>query len=120
MILVFANDAGGAEIVGAYVKHKLKQDTFRAYVGGPAIKIFRRLGIPAKSIPDNREAISRIIVKHKHEATLTLSSAPGWMSHREWYALIESKKAGIKTAAYFDSWQNYRECLGYPKAGWKN
>ncbi len=119
MILVFANDAGGAEVVAAYVKKKLKPDEFRAFVGGPAIKVFRRMKIPAQSIPDNRKAIADIIAKHKHEAVLTLSAAPGWMSHREWHGLLESKKSGIKTALYFDSWQNYRECLGYPKAGWK-
>ena len=116
-ILVIAHDAGGAEIIAAYLRESGEIKRFRVYAGGPAVKIFRREKIPALSISDNRPKIAQIIAMHTDAAFVLLGS--GWMTKIESRALSESKKLGLKTVVYLESWSNFRERFGYPLEGWQ-
>ena len=116
-ILVIAHDAGGAEIIAAYIRESGEIKRFRVYAAGPAVKIFRREKIPTLSIADDRTTIARIVTKHANTAFVLLGS--GWMTKIESCALSESKKLGLKTVVYLESWSNYRERFGFPADGWK-
>lgn len=116
-VLVFTNDAGGSEIIAAYLK---KHDTIKkvhAYVSGPGERIFRREGIPYQRVPKNKKGIVSLFEKHTDAELVLLGT--GWMTKVESYALSCAKAIGLHTAVYLESWGNYRERFGYPKRTWK-
>lgn len=117
-VLVVTHDAGGSEIIAAYVKANRARYDFRIYTAGPGARIFRRLRIPFRPIADDRTAIRTIMERHA-DAQRALLALPGWMTGIERIALQEAKRAGIKTAVYLEDWRAYRERLGYPQSGWK-
>jgi hypothetical protein len=117
-IFVVAHDAGGAEIVGAYISKLRHNTTLAVYAHGPAAQIFRRLGIPFRPISDNRPVIARIVHTHR-DADLALLAAPGWMTTIERVALAEAKKAGLHTAVYLEWWMDYRTIFKYPQEKWR-
>jgi hypothetical protein len=116
-VLVIAHDAGGAEIIGAYIlKHRERFD-FHCYVAGPARIIFRRLKIPSRQISSDKKEISRVIKGHSDAKFILLGT--GWMTRIEFDALIEAKNIGLKTVVYLESWVNYRERFLYPEKNWQ-
>lgn len=117
-VLVVAHDAGGAEIVAAYVKKYENRKEFHVYVAGPAARIFYREHIPFKRAPTNKEAIARIVGACLDVQFVLLGT--GWMTKIESDALAAAKQLGLKTLVYLESWVNYRERFGYPEIGWKN
>lgn len=117
-ILVVAHDAGGAEIIGAYIKKHQTQFDFHCYVAGPALKIFRRLDIPSKKITIFKKDIDRIVAKHADAKFVLLGT--GWMTTIELTALTSAKTIGLKTVVYLEAWWNYRERFEYPKKHWKD
>ena len=115
-VLVIAHDAGGAEIIAAYVKaHKEKK--FSCYVQGPAVTIFRREHIEFKRIMNSEHAVKQVIEVHGDVEYVLLGT--GWMTRIEARALAMAKKKGMKTVCYLESWVNYRERFGYPAKGWR-
>ena len=114
-ILVVLHEAGGAEIVAAYLKKRGKK--FVAYIGGPAEGVFKRLCLPFKREPKNAKELAWIMRKHQ-DATFALLGTGGETT-LEQAALKAARNAGIKTVAYIDSWKRYRERFGYPRA-WRN
>src|SRR3990167_3712864 len=54
-VLVVTCDAGGAEVIAAYVKKHAHEKNFHSYVAGPAVRIFRRLELPFHLIEDRSE-----------------------------------------------------------------
>jgi len=117
-VLVVTCDAGGAEVIAAYVKKHAHEKNFHSYVAGPAVRIFRRLELPFHLIEDSRRVIARIVREHAN-SQYVLCGLPGWMTSIELRALKESKQIGLKTIAYVDSWAFYREAFGYPKREWQ-
>ncbi len=116
-ILVVAHDAGGAEIIAAYVRKYASQYEFHPYVNGLAARIFERYGIPFKRAPRTRSGMA-YVMKENTDATYALIGT-GWMTSIEKNACKEAKLHGIKACTYLDSWMNYRERFGYPKNGWQ-
>jgi len=116
-VLVIAHDAGGAEIIAAYLRAHAPRFLFRSYIAGPACRIFRREGIPFKHAPSSRSGLERIIKKHAHVAYALLGT--GWMTGLETTALSQAKRLDVKTCVYLDSWKNYRERFGFPAVGWQ-
>lgn len=117
-VLVAAYDAGGAEVIVAYMKKHSDIMSFHCYAGGPAFRVFRRERIPVKAVKDEAGEISRIAEKHRHADLALLGT--GVMSRIEARMLAAVKVRGIKTAVYLESWMNYRERFGYPKKGWQD
>lgn len=117
-VLVVTHDAGGSEIIAAYIKANRTRAEFRVYTNGPGARVFRRLGIPFRRVHDSRTDIRKIIGQHT-DCTLALLALPGWMTHIELMALEEAKKAGIRTAIYLEDWSKYRARLGETKRSWQ-
>lgn len=116
-VLVIVHDAGGAEIIGAYINKYQKNFDFHCYTAGPAQKIFRRRKISSATIAANKDKIAQIVHKHS-DATFALIGT-GWMTTIESDALMFAKSLGIKTVVYLEAWWNYRERFGYPNKHWK-
>ena len=113
-VLVVAHDAGGAEMLAAYVGANSKKHQFDVYAAEPAFGIFRREGVAAKKIA--RSNLKKVINAHRDSSVLLGTGHPKSL---ELAALKEAKKQGIPTVSYLDSWKRYRERFGYPSRGWK-
>jgi hypothetical protein len=117
-VLVVVHDAGGAEVIGAYVRANSSRTDFLCYGAGPAIKIFRRLTVPLKKIGAHRVALNALMRRHR-DVSFALIAAPGWMTKMEINALEAAKRAGLKTVVYMDSWTDERRRFGAPTRGWQ-
>ncbi len=111
---VLAHDAGGAEILAAYIRRRHK-DLYHIYAGGPAEKVFKREDLSYRALP-KRSNLKKILGKHKGATALLGTS---WAHSIEFAALKEAKRQGMRTIAYLDSWLNYRERFGYPAREWR-
>ncbi len=128
-ILVIAYDAGGAEIIAAYLKAKMKQSKYVAYVGGPAAGIFERENIAFNPLPHTRTGIRYMITNQCSSVSFVLLGI-GWKTKIELTALEEAKRSKLRTVVYMDSWSFYckkhgeeaghRHYFGYPEKGWRN
>jgi len=116
-ILVIANDAGGAEIIAAYIKQHAHKNNFCAYLAGPAMRVFHREQILFKRLPADKKEIAKLLEKNMDAKFALLGT--GWMTSIELDVLREFKRLGIKTVVYLESWNNYRERFGYPERGWR-
>lgn len=112
-ILVVCHDAGGAEIVSAYVKRNVAKYNFFCIALGPAKKIFKRKRL-ANYFISKKEALK--MLADKIDIILTSTS---WASSLELDFIKAGKKKGIKTVAYLEHWKNYRERFGYPRKNWR-
>lgn len=117
-VLVVTHDAGGSEIIAAYVKANRAKYKLHVYTNGPGARIFRRLKIPFHRTSENRAEIRKIIRYHS-DYSFALLALPGWMTRIEITALEEAKRAGLKTVVYLEDWRMYRERFGYLKRDWK-
>lgn len=113
-ILVVSHDAGGAQIISAYVKKFKDIYNFKCLVLGPALSIFRKKGI--KNLLDKNMA-AELIGKKAIGLVLTGTS---WGSSIEMEMIRKAKGKNITSVAYLDHWVNYRERFGYPSKNWKN
>ncbi|MDO8558218.1 MAG: hypothetical protein Q7S09_03465 [bacterium] len=116
-IIIATNDAGGAEVLAAYVLANQKHFDFICYTSGPAVKIMERNGIVWSKAPEKRRLIAGILRKHRN-AKLVLTGT-GWMTSIEVDFLVEAKRLGLRTAALIDHFVNYRERFGFPKKDWR-
>ncbi len=116
-VLVVTHDAGGSEIIAAYVKKHLLEKDFHVYAAGPGARVFRREDIPFKKVPIAKKGLSRLVQKNKDVEFVLLGT--GWMTTIERDALVEAKKNNLKTVVYLESWSGYRERFGYPEKSWQ-
>ncbi|OGG71142.1 hypothetical protein A3F27_02260 [Candidatus Kaiserbacteria bacterium RIFCSPHIGHO2_12_FULL_53_13] len=116
-VVVAVHDAGGAEIIAAFVRKHRKRTRFSVYAGGPALAVFKREKLFFKRAPRTRKGMARILKNSKNIAYALIGT--GWMTMVEINACIEAKRAGIKAYMYLDSWMNYRGRFGYPNHGWQ-
>ncbi len=99
-LAVVAHDAGGAEILSAWLAQAPVQRAQIFYVlAGPAEKIFtRKLGAcPPTDL---------------HSAILQadwIITGTGWQSMLEWQAIHHAQQQGKPVVAFLDHWVNYRE-----------
>lgn len=117
-VFVIVHDAGGAEVIGAYIRAHRKDAQFVAYGAGPSVLVFKRLRLPLRPIKDSISSITKV-VRHNHDVAYALIAAPGWMTKIEINALEITKKAGLKTVVYMDSWTDERKRFGFSHAGWQ-
>lgn len=113
-LFVFAHDAGGAEILAAYVRANAQTRRFHVYAAEPALAIFRREGVTVKKLMHAN--LKKIVAACRGKSALLGTGHPKSLERA---VLRELKRRGIQTASYIDSWTNYRERFGYPRAGWK-
>jgi len=107
-ILVVSHDAGGAEVVSAWVR----KNNFHQYsycLQGPAQSVFSRK-LPWIQISDCNE-----LDLVSFDLVLTGTS---WSSELEKRMILQAKDNGVKSAAYLDHWIHYRERFGYPAENW--
>lgn len=117
-VLVVTHDAGGSEIIAAYVKKHRARAHFHVYTNGPGARVFRRVGVPFHRIANDRAAIRAVIRKHK-DADYALLALKGWMTNIEWLAREEAMRVDMRTVVYLEDWRRYRERFGYPKKNWE-
>jgi len=117
-VIVVVHDAGGTEVIGAYIRRNLKREHFICYGAGPAKKIFARLRLPIRPVGASAGDLSRVMRRHT-DAKYALIASPGWMTKTEINAIQAAKRAGVKTVVYTDSWLDQRKRFGYPKKHWK-
>ena len=115
-MLVVCHDAGGAEIVSAYIKGHPDVHDYKVYVGGPARDVCASKGIDATSVSGNAYQWSNAFEDKKIDVVLTSAD---WMSMMTLDVLRAAKEKGIHTISYLDHWVCYRERFGYPKGGWE-
>lgn len=111
---VLVHDAGGAEIVAAYIGAHAHAGRFAVYAAGPALKILEREGVEAKKI--DRADLKEVISSYRGGSALFGTSDSRSL---EFAALKLAKEFGLRTAGYLDSWQRYRERFGYPARSWE-
>jgi hypothetical protein len=100
-ILVASHDAGGAEIVSAWVKNH-QEYAYTYLLEGPAAGIF------LAKIP-GLDLVPRKAVLNSTQAIDLVLTGTGWGSDLEKELIAWAKSRGIRTAAYIDHWVNYRE-----------
>lgn len=115
-ILTVCHDAGGAEIISAYVKKNAAKANFFCLAAGPAIRIFKRKNLN-KMLISGKNGPKKTLSKLKN-IDLILTST-NWSASLGRDFIKEGKNKGIKTAVYLDHWTNYRERFGYPRLGWR-
>lgn len=99
-MLIVAHDAGGAEVVSAWVKYNFTKYNFAFLLGGPASNIFpRKLGNIKFSL------LLEDIIGQAIDFVLTGSS---WGSDLEINTIEFACKNGLPVATYLDHWTNYR------------
>lgn len=115
-ILVICHDAGGAEIISAYVKANFRKYHFICFAAGPAERIFKRKKVPFRMISEktNLESIFRVYP----DARVVIAGL-SWSSPIELNFIRLAKSNDVKTVVYLDHWTNYRERFGYPNRQWK-
>lgn len=117
-VLVVCHDAGGAEIVSAFIARYPLKYHWECYVDGPAQKIFRRKHIAFHRAPACTEtAIKRLFDRHA-DATILLTGT-SWSTTLELLCIREGKDRSMKTIAYIDGWTNHRGRFGSPHREWK-
>jgi len=116
-IVVIAHDAGGAEVLAAYVREHRATTRFMSYVAGPAARIWKREHLRFSRMPASSTGITRVVRGHRNANMVLLGT--GWMTHIESDALAEAKKQNIRTAVYLESWSRYFKVFGYPHIGWQ-
>jgi hypothetical protein len=116
-ILTVCHDAGGAEVISAYVGKNVVKANFICLVAGPAVKVFKRKKLDKFFITGKRKP-GNIFVKFKN-IDLVLTGT-NWSSALGRDFIQEGKNRGIKTVVYLDHWTNYRERFGYPRPDWQN
>lgn len=117
-VLVVSHDAGGAEVVSAYVSHYQRKYDFHCFVAGPALNVFKKRRLERYFVSGLGVETAGGVLDKIDEIDFVLT-ATSWSSRVELQFLDEAKKRGIYTAAYLDHWTNYRERFGYPNKQWK-
>lgn len=97
-LAVVCHDAGAANHIVAWLKTLNTLDSIRAYMVGPANKIWQD-NFPSERLKNScAEAL---------EGSTSLLSGTGWASDIEHEARLLAKKAQIKSIAMVDHWVNY-------------
>lgn len=115
-ILVVCNDAGGANLLSAFVKANRDKFNFTCFVSGPAVKIFKDKGIKVKEYFSPSPEAQIKIFKNLW-LVLTGSS---WSVPFEIDFINAAKRQGVPSATFIDHWVNFKERFGFPRKGWRN
>jgi len=109
VIGVVSHDAGGAEVLSAYLNaHPVRGAKY--FLKGPAVSIFQRQGL----VGENYVMEGELTLDFKY---LLLSMS--WRDEVTNKMLLRSKKLGIESEVMLDSWFNYAQRFGCPADGWE-
>ena len=117
-VLVVAHDAGGAEILAAWLQRRLErarqgqasplQPSF--LLEGPALRVFTRAGL----ITDPAGMLDRASAFATPERWHWILTGTGWASDLERWALQEARQRRLMSCTFLDHWINYRERFTLP------
>lgn len=113
-VFAVCHDAGGAEIVSAYIRAHRMRYRFFVFAAGPAMKIFRRKRIAAIFFED--QSFHDFFVAHPDVSFVLAGTGASGMEAR---AIVSARAHHIKTVAFLDHWVNYRERFHYPASDWE-
>lgn len=114
-LLAVAHDAGGAEVLSSYIRHRAKEyKRISCIAEGPAKYIFSRKGLKRYIIKPGTG--KKEILSGKIDFVLTSTSMQGSL---ETGFISMAKEKEIKTASILDHWINYKKRFGYPHSGWQ-
>ena len=116
-LLAVCHDAGGAEIVSAFLKKHFNLYNIKCVVKGPAIKVFKRRGLAGSIISENKA--SQLLKKKEYFEFLLCGTSSSGANSIEVGFLQKAKNTSVKCAAYIEHWVNYRERFGYPEKNWR-
>lgn len=102
--LIACHDAGGAEVVAAWVKAN-PGNQYIYNLGGPALDIFKR------KLGEHRLEYFSTNKSYALDFVLTGTS---WGSEIELEALKFAKSQGVRSAVFLDHWSTYNERFGSP------
>lgn len=100
-VLIVSHDAGGAEILSAWVR-KNNQYHYFYFLEGPAVRVFQSK-IENFMNHSDEELLSLVL-----KSDFVLSST-SWTSDLERNAIRISKENGIRVVSYLDHWIHYQE-----------
>ena len=104
-ILIVAHDAGGAEIISAWVKAN-SQHEYRFILQGPAVITFSRKISEIK----NESIENLLLIFPEIDFVLTGTS---WGSDLERQVIQIARKQNVFVTSYLDHWVNYAERFRY-------
>jgi hypothetical protein len=112
-ILVVAHDAGGAEILAAWINRRLKRASrgqapplqAAFLLEGPALRVFARAGLVA----DSTGTLNRPRAFSADETWDWILTGTGWASDLEQWALQQAHRRQLMSCSFLDHWINYRE-----------
>ena len=102
--LVVAHDAGGAEVVSAWIRREGIRDACDFLLDGPAVAIFDSKLAPLRRVA--REAAWAGIREGAYALVLTGSS---WAVDLERVAVRAARGSGVRSVTYLDHWKRYPE-----------
>lgn len=106
---VISHDAGGAELLSAYLKrYPVNNPVF--YIKGPAKRIFKKKGLidpDYKFNPAWNPGIDHLL------------SSMSWKDNFAFGLIKKARQKGIKTELILDSWYEYSRRFGFPDKGWQ-
>lgn len=97
---VVAHDAGGANQIIALLKAHTGAMNIRAYLQGPALKLW------SQSFPESNVCAS---LEDALSGSQSLLAGTGWASDLEYNAIDLAQSTGLHTAALLDHWTNYEQ-----------
>jgi hypothetical protein len=110
MIGVVSHDAGGAEVLSAFLSAN-QQKNVKYFLKGPAVKIFQKQGLIQKDY---------IYQGFLTEEFTYLFLSMSWRDNITYDMLYKSKELGIQSEVMLDSWYDYAQRFGSPKLGWES
>ena len=112
--VVVGNDAGGAELLCAFVKKHLERATWRLFCpsSSPMDTIAARWGLPTSEVDGGLEQLEGLVFD-------ALLFGTGWQERYERPFVAYAKRHKIPTFAFLDHWSKYRERFGFPESGWE-
>lgn len=113
--LVVCHDAGGAQIMAAFIAEQADRSRFLCCVAGPAAAIFENFHISAMVLSPV-DTPEKIFVEHPSIRRLLAGSS--WSTKLELNFIAGAKSQKIPTVVYLDHWLNFRERFGFPAHHW--
>lgn len=112
--VVVGHDAGGAELLCAFVKEYFERASWHIFCpdASPMAAIAAKQGLTTTEPADIKECLDAL-------AYDALLFGTGWQERFEHPFVVHAKAHAIPTVAFVDHWTKYRERFGFPEPGWE-
>lgn len=113
-LVVVGHDAGGAELMCAFVKEHLDRASWHMFcpASSPMAAIAKKQGLQTTEPFDIDGYLSALSFD-------ALLFGTGWQEQYERPFVQYAKAHAISTVAFLDHWTKYRERFGFPEDGWE-